>query len=138
MNDRRIARLQSLIKARVAEVVAYELADPRRGLVTITRVEVDRELTKCKVYWSVLGDEKERKLNEHMLKHAAPFVQREVAAVLSTRTTPRVSFVFDDSVEGAVRVQGIIDKLRAEREQREALEPDSEQDTAAGESDPTE
>lgn len=116
MNQRRIERLQSLIKARVAEVVAYELADPRRGLVTITRVEVDRELTKCKVYWSVLGDEKARKLNAHMLDHAAPYVQREVAAILHTRTSPRVTFLFDESIEGAVRVQGIIERLRTERE----------------------
>ena len=68
--------------------------------------------------------------------YAAPFVQREVAAVLSTRTTPRVSFVFDESIEGALRVQGIIDKLR---EQREAeAEPGADSAAGDGESDPAE
>ena len=118
MNERRIKRLQELIKGRVAEVVQHEIADPRRGLITITRVEVDRELTSCKVFWSVIGNDKERSRNEHMLNHARSFVQREVAAVLHTRTTPRVSFHFDESIEGAIRVQGIIERLREQREER--------------------
>jgi ribosome-binding factor A len=119
MNERRIKRLQELIKARVAEVVSFELADPRRGLITITKVELDRELAQCKVYWSVLGDEKERNLNAHMLDHATSYVQREVAAILHTRTVPRVRFVFDESIAGAIRVQRIIDELRDERRRRE-------------------
>lgn len=124
MNERRIKRLQELIKGRVAEVVSFELSDPRRGLITITKVELDREVAHCKVYWSILGDEKERKLNARMLEHATPFVQREVAAVLHIRSVPRVQFVFDESIEGAIRVQGIIDKLRDEREEREAERAD--------------
>jgi ribosome-binding factor A len=120
MNERRIKRLQELIKARVAEVVSFELSDPRRGLITITKVELDREVSHCKVFWSVLGGEKERKLNSKMLDHATAFVQREVAAVLHTRTVPKVHFVFDESIQGALRVQGIIDKLREERDAREA------------------
>lgn len=115
MNERRIKRLQELIKARVAEVIAYELSDPRRGLVTITKVELDREVKHCKVYWSVLGDEKAQKLNARMLDHAAAFVQREVAAILHTRTVPKVRFVFDESIGGSLRVQGIIERLKKER-----------------------
>jgi len=123
MNERRVKRLQELIKARVAEVVSFEMSDPRRGLITITRVEVDRELTHCRVYWSVLGDEKVRKLNTHVLNHARGYVQKEVAAILHTRTVPRVQFVFDEGVEGALRVQSIIDRLHEEREQANRANP---------------
>lgn len=115
MNERRIQRIQELIKHRVAEVVDQELADPRKGLITITRVKVDRELSTCEVFWSLLGDERARKLNEHMLDDAAAFVQREVAAVLSTRTVPRLRFRFDESVEGAQRVDALLAELRRER-----------------------
>ena len=119
MNERRIKRLQEQIKGRVAQVVGYELSDPRRGLITITKVELDREVSHCKVYWTVLGDEKARKLNGRMLDHATAFVQREVAAILHIRNVPKVRFVFDESIQGALRVQGIIDKLRDERLARE-------------------
>lgn len=133
MNERRIKRLQELIKARVAEVVSFELADPRRGLITITKVELDRELAQCKVYWSVLGDEKDRNLNAHMLDHATSYVQREVAAVLHTRTVPKVRFVFDESIAGAIRVQRIIDELRDERQRRESQREGAPEGESEGE-----
>lgn len=115
MNERRLRRLESRIKARVAEVLLREIADPRLGLVTITRVELDRELEVCKVWWSVLGNEATRRRNEHMLAHARGFIQREVAKALRTRTVPAVRFHFDESIEGAARMAKILADLAAER-----------------------
>ena len=115
MNPRRIARIEKLIKARVAEILAHDVSDPRRGMITISRVKVDAEMSSCLVFWSVLGSEKERKLNAEMLADAAGYVQREVARILHTRTVPRVKFLFDESIQGAIRVQKILNELRAER-----------------------
>jgi ribosome-binding factor A len=122
MNPRRIQRLCSLIKARVAEVIDSEMADPRRGLVTVTRVELDRELHKCTVYWSVLGGDKERTLNQRMLDHATSFVRHEIAKILRTRTVPQVRFKFDESIAGALRMDNLLADLRSEWEEREARE----------------
>ena len=119
MHDRRRKRLEAQIKARAAEVVTQELADPRRGLITITRVDLDREMISCKIWWSVLGDDKEREENAEMLDSAAGFVQREIAAVLHTRSVPRVSFHYDESIEGAIRIDKIIRQLRDERDERD-------------------
>lgn len=119
MNERRIQRIQELIKHRVAQVVSQELSDPRRGLITITRVKVDREMHSCEVFWSVLGDEKVRRLNERMLNDAAAFVQREIAAVLTTRTVPRLRFRFDESIEGAMRIDSLLEEIRRERKSDE-------------------
>ncbi len=124
MNERRIARLQEQIKARVAQVISRDMADPRRGLITITRVKLDREMVTCKVYWSVFGDAKERARNERMLNHAARFIQHEVAGVLTTRTVPRVQFEFDESILGAIRIDNILRELREEREAREPPDED--------------
>ena len=76
MNDRRLARLQEQIKASVATIVLRDLADPKLGLVTITRVELDREFTQCKVFWSVLGDDKVRARSAAALQRARGYVQR--------------------------------------------------------------
>ena len=118
MNTRRIERLQEQIKQRVAEVVAQELADPRKGFITITRVKLDTTVEHCVVYFSVLGDSKARRENQAVLDRAARHVQREIAQILTVRTVPHVKFVYDESIEGAVKMQGLLERLRKEREER--------------------
>ena len=119
VQPRRIARLEKLIKAKIARVLLRDMRDPRLGFITISRVVLDRELFRCKVYWSIIGDEKVRRLNEMALEHGRKFIQHEVAEVLSTRRVPRLEFLFDPSIAGSIRIQGIIDELNREREERE-------------------
>ncbi len=124
MNERRQRRIESLIKERVAEIVDRDLADPRRGLVTITRVKVDKDLQVCLVFWSALGGPAEQARNAQVLAGASRYVQNQVAPMLRTRTMPRLKFVHDDGIEGALRIDGILGELRTEREAREpAAEP---------------
>jgi ribosome-binding factor A len=123
MNERRLARLQEQIKARIAEILMRDMADPKLGLVTITRVELDAEFTTCKVFWSALGDEKARARTNGVLQRARGFVQREVGKDLHTRTVPRLEFIFDQRIEGAMRMQTLLDDVRREREEREKNAP---------------
>lgn len=118
MNERRIARLQEQIKQRLAEILQRELADPGLGLVTITRVELDSEFTVCKAYWSVIGPPHARRDNEAVLQRARGFCQREMAKGLHTRTTPTLEFVFDEGIEGGIRVNELLRELREQREVR--------------------
>ncbi len=115
MNERRIARLQQQIKQLIAGVLQREIADPQIGLVTVTRVELDREFTVCRAYWSVLGGKGDRARNAAALERAQPFVQREIAKGLHTRTVPRLEFRFDESIEGSIRVDALLKELRDER-----------------------
>lgn len=121
MNERRVHRLENQIKSRVAEVLQREIADPQLGFVTVSGVELDREIKLCKVYWSVLGSDKERRSSQQALDRASGFVRRHIAQILHTRTVPTLRFVFDQSIEGAIRVSNLLADLRAERQQREAL-----------------
>ncbi|GDY02447.1 ribosome-binding factor A [Planctomycetota bacterium] len=123
MNDRRIQRLQEQIKARVAEVIMRELQDPKIGLVTITRAELDKEFTICTVSWSVLGDAKQKSRTQSALNRARGFVQRAIGETLHTRTIPRLEFQFDATIEGAVQMQEIIKELREERTSRTGEAP---------------
>jgi ribosome-binding factor A len=119
MNERRVHRLENQIKARVAEVLQQEIADPKLGFVTVSGVELDREIKLCKVYWSILGDQRDRHQSQEALDRANGFIRRQIAQVLHTRTVPVVRFVFDESIEGAIRVNNLLTELREERERRE-------------------
>ena len=116
MNDRRLARLAEQIKQRLATTLQRELADPKLGLVTISRVELDKEFTQCKAYWSVLApngkEDAARRASTEVLERATGFCQREIGAVLHTRSVPRLQFVFDDGVAGAIRMRELLKDLK--------------------------
>lgn len=124
MNERRISRLQEQIKERLAEILLRDLADPKLGMVTITRVELDSEFTHCKAFWSVLappglGDDKVRKNSEAVLRRASGLCQREVGKALHTRTIPHLQFVYDEGISGGIRINQLMADLKHERELRE-------------------
>lgn len=127
MQPRRIERLKALIQQRVAEVVR-DLSDPRLGFLTITKVSLDREMTICKVYWSVLGKGADVKRNAGLLRDATGHIRTEVAKVLTTRTTPEFRFIHDESIAGAVRVNQIIAELSTE-DQVDGDTPPSDSDS---------
>ncbi|HZT56704.1 MAG TPA: 30S ribosome-binding factor RbfA [Burkholderiaceae bacterium] len=123
MNDRRLQRLQEQIKARVAEILQRDLQDPKLGIVTVSRVELDREFTQCTVYWSALGSDKEQRRTQAALQRARSFVQRAVGVTLHTRTVPRLLFVFDPSIAGAIKMEGLLKELQRERQARTGEAP---------------
>lgn len=129
VQPRRLARIEKRIQQKIAQVLLRDASDPRLGFLTITRVQVDPEIQICKVYWSVLGDESARRLNESALQHARKFIQHEVADILDTRTVPTLEFHFDESIQGAERISAILREIDEEK-QDAGLNPEarSEQD----------
>ena len=123
MNERRLARLAEQIKQRLATVLQRDLADPNLGLVTISRIELDKEFTQCKAYWSVIAakgkEDAARRASAEVLERATGFCQREVGAVLHTRSVPQLQFVFDEGIGGAIRMQELLKELNPQTEQGE-------------------
>ena len=120
---RRIARLQQLILEVAAVAVQQELRDPRLGFVTVTRVKLSPDLTEAQVYWSALGTDAERRTSARALEDATPVIQSIVAKGLQTRTTPRLTFRFDDSLVEAARLEGIFEQLKSEQPAPEGASP---------------
>jgi ribosome-binding factor A len=111
-NPRTIARLEARIKERAAYCLQFEVKDPRAGFITITRVELSSDITSGKIHYSVMGGESEKSKAQHMLEHAAGFIQRQVASVLQVRRMPRLSWFYDDSVERAADLAKLIHEAR--------------------------
>jgi ribosome-binding factor A len=89
-------RLASQIQRELASLVRNSLKDPRLSAPTILEVQVSRDLSQAKVFFSVLDpDEAEQSLRA--LKHASGYLQREVGKVLKSRITPKLVFIYDDS-----------------------------------------
>ena len=90
------------------------MRDPRVKMVTVTRAEVAGDLQHAKVYVSVMGSERDAQLTMHGLEHAAGFVQKRLAARLTTRFVPTISFVLDKGVKNALEVARLLREAKAE------------------------
>ena len=123
MSGNRRERIARVIREEASRVILYELADPRIGFVTVTKVKVSGDLQSAKVFVSVLGKEGDRTKTMRALAHATNVVRRAVAPRLKTRLMPSISFEFDESVEGAIRVESLIREARAT--DSDALKPDA-------------
>ena len=108
---RRPERLAETLREEIAEVVGFELDDPRVEMVTVTEVSVADDLRDAKVYVLVDGSEEEVKSALKALQNAASFVRQQVAMNLSMRFAPHLHFVRDSAGENASRVSTILTEL---------------------------
>jgi len=92
----------------LAEVIRLELRDPRVGLVTLTGVELSRDQSHAKVFFTVLGSQAEDA--QSGLANAAGFLRSELARRLTTRKVPELHFAYDESVERGMRITHLIDE----------------------------
>ncbi|MFN0208103.1 MAG: 30S ribosome-binding factor RbfA [Planctomycetota bacterium] len=120
-SQRSADRIASWIQKKVATMMIRDLKDPRSGFLTVTRVVVSKDIENCTIYYSVLGDDKERRNAARMLERATPFVQREVASGLKTRVAPKVLFKFDETIDKSLELDQIFSRIAKERKDRESL-----------------
>jgi ribosome-binding factor A len=116
---RRPERLAESLKEEIAEVVGFELEDPRLETVTVTDVEVAPDMRDAKVFVLVRGTEEEIAKAMKGLHHASEFVRQQVAMNLEMRFAPHVHFVRDTAEENAARVGELLETLEIKSENEE-------------------
>lgn len=104
------ARIADQIQRELAELIRMEVRDPRVGLVTITGVELSRDQSHAKVFFTTLGAPSAAEDARTGLQHAAGFLRSELARRLTTRKVPELHFAFDESVERGMRLSKLIDE----------------------------
>jgi len=102
-------RISERIQTELARLIREDLRDPRVGFVTLTDVEVTRDLRHAKIFISVLGDGLEETLVA--LGHATPFLRRALAQQAGLKHTPTLRFLEDRSVRSAQRVEDLLDEI---------------------------
>lgn len=113
MANRRKDRLESLLRREIAQCLVTELRDPRLGFVTVTRVELSPDRQFATAYYTVLGDEQQKKHAAIALKSACPYVQRAYAKHVHSRTLPILRFSFDERDEKRMNMDELIRQARS-------------------------
>ncbi len=104
-------RIAETLKEEIAQIVGYELEDPRLTLVTVTEVRVADDLRDASVYVTVQGDEEEHLTALRALRHAAPYVRKQLGFALNLRHTPALHFVRDTVEEKAQRIDTLLENI---------------------------
>lgn len=105
-------RLAEAIKKEVSEMLTEDLKDPRIGFVSITSVEVSKDLRYASVFVSVFGEPAERKASLEALQKAQGFIRGELAKRIRLRYTPEINFKLDESIERGTRLISLMNEVK--------------------------
>jgi len=123
MNTIRQQRVAELLYEELSIMVSNELDDPKLSLVTVTRVEISRDLRNAKVFVNHQQEDVTPREVLKQLRRAMPYLRSQIAVRCSMRMVPELNFAYDDIPAKAARVDELLRSLAQEREQTAA--PDS-------------
>ncbi|HUL03062.1 MAG TPA: 30S ribosome-binding factor RbfA [Gemmatimonadales bacterium] len=105
-------RVGELIRQAVGAFLTGAARDPRIGFVTVTGVEVSRDLSFARIAVSVMGDETEQARSMEGLASAARFLRAQLSRDLQLRTSPELRFELDRGAEHGRRIDAVLKQLR--------------------------
>lgn len=112
----RMQRVADQIQRDLAEIIAYELKDPRVSMITITEVQVTPDYAHAKVFFTMLADDKDSIKNTVQgLTKAAGFIRVQLGRRLTIHTLPELHFVHDTSTARGMELSRLIDEANATR-----------------------
>jgi len=120
----RLQRVNQLIREEISHLIQRELKDPRLGFVTVTEVDVAKDLRTAKVYVSVLGSEAQWQSSLQALESARGFIRSWLLPRLRLRSVPHLTFHPDRSMAHAAHIQTVLEELKSE--ERPPAEPEPE------------
>ena len=104
----RSRRVSELLLEEISWLIKRELKDPRIGFVTLTRVDVSKDLRHAKVYASIMGEEEERIRCIEGLKSAVGFIKKRLGENLRLKNLPNIDFILDTSLDNVKRIDELI------------------------------
>ncbi len=124
---RRTERLNSLLKEVISQVIRSKVKHPAvDDFVSLTRVDITKDLHYAKVYVSVIGDEKKKKETLEGLNSAAGFIAVNASKEVVMHHFPELRFILDDSVEKHARIEELIERIHEEENERKEQHPSAD------------
>lgn len=115
MSSQRPGRVQEAIRQEVSKILHCEIRDPRLGFLTITEVELTNDLRYARIYFSVLGEDKDKRLALKGLNSAKGYIKGLLGDRIKLRYMPEIEFKIDETLERTQRVYDIFEKIKKEK-----------------------
>ena len=102
-------RIATLIRKNIADIITFEVKNPKLGFVTISEVKVSNDFSYAKVYVSFIL-EKDIKTGLEVLEHSKGFIRSSLAKKMDTRRVPELVFILDDGYKKEERITELLSK----------------------------
>ena len=108
-------RVAEQIQRELALLIQRELKDPRVGMVTVSAVEVSRDLAYATIFVTFLGKDETEEIQSALaaLQHASGFLRSQLGRIIRMRLTPHLTFKYDHSLVRGRELSSLIDEARA-------------------------
>ncbi len=125
-------RVGGLIQRELATMLMREVKDPRLSMVSITAVDVTRDLGLARVYYTVINSDQDVSLLDDVrqgLDRASGFLRHELGQRIKLRIVPQLLFRYDESVQHGARLTQLIDKVVEEdKKHHQSFDKDDQTD----------
>jgi ribosome-binding factor A len=120
VSQTRLQKINERFREELSEMLIREISDPRLTGISVTDVQVDRELAYANIFVSALEGVERSEEILRALKHAQGFLRRELARRVELRTFPRLRFQWDPTFERAEKIERLIASLHSEDAQADS------------------
>lgn len=117
---KRSDRVAQELKKEVAVILQREVKDPRIGMVTVSDVEVSRDLAYAKIFVTFLFDNDQEAINQGMkgLEKASPYIRSLVGKAMRLRIVPELRFIYDESLVEGMRMSNLVSNVIRKDEEK--------------------
>jgi len=108
-------RLTSLLKKIISDILQTKVQNSKIGFISITEVILSGDMQHAKIFYSVLGSEKDKKNTIQGLKEAKAFIRSQLASRIDIKQVPELNFIVDKSLEQGDYILGKIKELQNDK-----------------------
>ena len=108
----RATRVADLLKEEISEMLCKEVKDPHIGFITITDVDLSKDLKHAQVFYTILGDEQQAEESADALSRVSSFIKKQLGKRLRMRYIPEIIFKYDHSLAYGTKIDNILDSLK--------------------------
>lgn len=106
-SNNRLSRIEEELKREISNIINYKMNNSNiTGMVSVTKVKVSQDLSKARVFVSMINSNKKNTLAA--LKKSSGFIRSEIAHKVNLRTTPELIFEFDETIEYGAKIDNIL------------------------------
>ncbi len=104
-------KMDGILQRELTDIIANEVKNPHVGFITITGVDVSKDLSFAKVYVSILGKGYQKKEGMEALEKSKGFIRSLLASRLTIRRVPELRFLEDTSLDYGNKIENILKEL---------------------------